>query len=88
MLRLAVTVAFALGAVLVTLALCLLQPQGDSGAGVATVSDWLSLGGATVMYAALSGLVVDAIRLLFDLRLGSQGTIGPRNIGTLNGRAI
>ena len=86
--RLAITLAFSLGAVLVTLGLWLLQPQGDSGAGMFTAGDWLRLGSVAVAYAFLSGLVVDMIRLLFDLGFGKAGSVRLRNIDTLDGPAV
>ncbi len=87
-LRLAVTLAFVSGAVLVTLGLRLLELSGGSMSGMATGSEWLTVTGSTVAYAFLSGLVVDTIRLLFDLKMSRKGAIKLRNIGTLKRRTI
>ena len=88
LLRFAITLAFSLGAVVVTLSLWLLQPQGDSGAGMFNAGDWLRLGSVVVAYAFLSGVVVDMIRLVFDVSFGTTGSVRLRNIDTLDGPAV
>lgn len=78
-LRLAVTVAFVTGAIAVTAIIWALQ--WSDGNSPSTYSDlaWLHAGRVTVSYALLSGLVVDSIRLLFDLDWRNEGSVGLRS---------
>lgn len=86
-LRLAVTMAFASGALAITAGIWVSQLSGD---GLTALSglEWLQAGGFAVVYAIVSGLVVDAIRLVFDLEWRDKDSIGLRNTGTLNNRAL
>lgn len=78
-LRFAVTAAFCTGAIAVIAVIWILQLSGDSSLSSFSHMAWLHAGRVTVTYALLSGLVVDAIRLLFDLEWRGESAAGLRS---------
>ncbi len=64
---LSVTIAFFLGGVVVTFVIYTLVRFGFLAELAHGVDDWFALGLATASFAALSGLIVDAMRLLASL---------------------
>jgi len=82
--HLAVTAAFAAGSIVITSGIWLLFSTDSRYVDSLTGSEWLRVGVATFTLAVLSGLVVDAIRLVGRLewpkkgmpRLPSRETLG------------